>query len=323
MICFFDRDDDEMLAAKEGEWWRENAQRARSNNSAVLPRQEVTEDEFVSLMRRIQSNNTGEPGIFWTTDAEARSNPCVEASLDPFTFCNLTTINVSDIKDEQDFLWRVRCAAIIGTLQASYTNFAYLSPRWSQATRRSSLLGVSLTGLASNRLDALRLDLSVAAEVVKAANEETAMRIGMPIAHRTTLIKPEGTTSLVLGTSSGLHAYHSPFYLRGITVGKDEPIYPALQEIMPENLADLAEDPDNKAFAYFPMRAPDDAITRHEEAALELLERAKHYTQQWIEKGHRFGEWNNARSRVCNRSGGRWRVCRTDAEGPNARWSGP
>lgn len=289
MICFFDRDDEEMLCCKEGEWWRENSQRARANNSAVLARSEVSEEEFIALMQTIQANNTGEPGVFWTVDPAARANPCVEASLDPYTFCNLATVNVSDVADKADFLARCEAAALISTLQASFTNFSYLSERWSKATRKSSLLGVSLTGLTSRRLEVLGIDLAEGAERVKQVNAQIADLIGIPHAHRTTLIKPEGTAGLVLRTSSGIHAYHSPYYLRGITVGKDEPIYPTLQAIMPENLADLFEDPDNKAFAYFPIRAPQEAISRHEEDAISLLERAKECVVSWILTGHRVG----------------------------------
>lgn len=290
MICFFDRDDEEMMHCKEGEWWRTQGQRARANNSAVLPRREVTQEEFVALMRKIQENNTGEPGIYWTTDAEARSNPCVEASLDPFTFCNLTTINVSDLESEDDFLSRCWAASLIGTLQASYTNFSYLSPRWEKNTQHSSLLGVSLTGLASRRPEELGIDLAKGAKMVKSVNGLMAEKLGIPAAHRTTLIKPEGTTSLVLGTSSGLHAYHSPYYLRGVTVGKDEPIFPVLMELMPDNVTDLLGDPENKSFAYFPIKAPTSAISRHDESAIELLERAKSYTQEWIRTGHNLGK---------------------------------
>lgn len=289
MICFFDRDDEEMLRCKEGEWWRENSQRARANNSAVLPRDEVSEEEFIALMQKIQRNNTGEPGVFWTVDPAARANPCVEASLDPYTFCNLATVNVSDVADKADFLARCEAAALISTLQASFTNFSYLSERWSKATRKSSLLGVSLTGLTSRRLEVLGIDLAEGAERVKQTNAQIADLIGIPHAHRMTLIKPEGTAGLVLRTSSGIHAYHSPYYLRGITVGKDEPIYPTLQAIMPENLADLFEDPDNKSFAYFPIRAPQKAISRHEEDAIALLDRAKECVVSWILTGHRVG----------------------------------
>lgn len=228
-------------------------------------------------------------GKHWGIVEGVVAHNCAEASLDPFTFCNLTTINVADVVDEMDFLERCWAASLIGTLQASFTGFSYLSERWSEATRNSSLLGVSLTGLASRRLEALEIDLSEGANCVKQVNAHVADLIGIPRAHRTTLIKPEGTTSLILGTSSGLHAYHSPYYLRGVTVGKDEPIYPVLKEIMPDNLPDYWEDPQHKVFAQFPICAPEDAISRHDESAIDLLERAKAYTEDWIFTGHRVG----------------------------------
>lgn len=291
MICFFDNDDEDMLSCKAGDWWKENPQRGRANNSAVFFIEETTQDQFFHFMHRVEKNNTGEPGVFWTRSRTQRSNPCCEATLDPHSFCNLTEINMATVKSRQGFLERCHYASLIGTLQAHYTNFSYLRPRWREATENSSLIGVSLTGLASVLNSDLWSDalLREGATVVKNTNAFIAGVIGINPAHRATLIKPSGTASLVLGCASGMHVYHAQRYLRGITVGKSEPIYPILMDAMPDNIQDLYGDP-SKVFCYFPLQAPQGAWTRHDETALSLLHRVKKINNHWIQPGHRTGE---------------------------------
>ena len=150
-----------------------------------------------------------------------------EIGLRPYQFCNLTEVNVSDIASQEEYEARVKAAAFIGTLQASYTDFHYLRPVWQRHTEKDALIGVSMTGIASGGV--LKLDMKAAAKVVKSENKRVAEAIGIRPAARTTCVKPAGTTSLTLGTSSGIHAWHNDYYIRRIRVGKNEAIYNYLQ----------------------------------------------------------------------------------------------
>ena len=151
LISLFDRDDNEMLKCKHGEWWNHSPWRARANNSAVLPREEVTKEEFDYIFKMCQDSGSGEPGFSWTSNTDWGFNPCHEIALNPNQFCNLTTINQTEITSEKDFLNRVYAAALIGTLQASYTDFSYLRPVWKEITEKEALLGVSFTGIADGK----------------------------------------------------------------------------------------------------------------------------------------------------------------------------
>lgn len=286
MIALFDLDDDDMLTAKFGEWYVENPQRGRSNNSAVILRHKIDRLTFNELWKKIELSNAGEPGVFFTNDKDYGLNPCAEISLRPFQFCNLTTINATDIVDQADLNARARAAAFIGTLQASYTNFHYLRDIWKRTTEKEALIGVSMTGVASG--DVLNLDLTEAAEVVKAENARVAEIIGVNAAARTTTIKPEGTTSLVVGSSSGIHAWHNDFYIRRLRVGKNESIYHYLLNNHPELLEDEYFKPHQQAVISVPQRAPKNAITR-QESALDLLGRVTHVWKTWVKTGHRKG----------------------------------
>jgi len=227
MISLFNIDDDDMLTCKFGNWWEQNAQRGRANNSAVIVRHMVEKEVFLDLWKKIEASGSGEPGFFFTNDKEWGMNPCAEISLRPFQFCNLTTIHAGDVKDQADLNERAKAASFIGTLQASYTNFHYLRDIWKKTTEKEALIGVSMTGIASGSV--LKLDMKEAANIVKEENARVAAIIGTNPAARTTTVKPEGTSSLVLGTSSGIHAWHSEYYTRRIRVGKNESIYTYLQ----------------------------------------------------------------------------------------------
>ena len=204
LISLFSADDQDMLACKSGSWWEKNPQRARANNSAVIVRHRVDKAFFKDVWERIEKSNSGEPGIYFTNDKEWGCNPCCEIGLRPFQFCNLCEVNVSDVRDQEDLNNRVRAAAFLGTLQASYTDFHYLRPVWRRTTEREALLGVSLTGIGSNK--AQHLDLEQAAKIAVDENKRVAEIIGIKPAARVTTIKPAGTSSLVLGCSSGIHA---------------------------------------------------------------------------------------------------------------------
>ena len=287
LISLFSADDEDMIAAKSGAWWELNPQRGRANNSAVLLRNKVTEEFFMSLWDKIKASGAGEPGIYLSNDKDWGTNPCCEIALRPYQFCNLCEVNVSDVVDQQDLNERVKAAALIGTLQASYTNFHYLRPVWQRTTEKDALIGIGMTGIGSGV--AQKLDLKEAARIVKEENERVAELIGINASARCTTIKPSGTSSLTLGTSSGIHAWHNDYYARRIRVGKNEAIYNYLQIYHPELVEDEYFRPHDTAVISVPQKAPQGAILRHE-SALDLLERVKFFYQNWIKPGHRNGQ---------------------------------
>ena len=286
MISLFSADDAEMIACKSGSWWENNPQRGRANNSAVLLRHRVTKDFFMDLWNRIKASGSGEPGIYFNNDKDWGTNPCCEIALRPYQFCNLTEVNASDIQDQADLEGRVSAASFLGTLQAGYTDFHYLREIWQRNTEKDALLGVSMTGIASNVVE--HLDLEMAAYEVKKENEKVAKLIGINPASRTTCVKPAGTTSLVLGTSSGIHAWHNDYYIRRLRVGKDEAIYGYLSREHPELVEDEFFNPTKQAVISVPQQAPEDAITRHE-SVFDLLERVKNFSIRWVGAGHKDG----------------------------------
>ena len=286
MIALFDVDDEDMLTSKYGKWYETDPQRGRANNSAVILRHKIDKETFLELWKKVELSNAGEPGIFFTNDKDWGINPCAEVSLRPFQFCNLSTINASDIKDQADLNARSKAASFIATLQASYTNFHYLREIWEKTTTKEALIGVSMTGIASGRV--LDLDLKQAAEIVKEENARVAELIGINKSARCTVVKPEGTSSLVLGSSSGIHAWHNDYYIRRIRLGKNEAIYHYLIENHPEMVEDEFFKPHIQAVVSVPQNAPEGAITRHE-TALHLLDRVAKVWKTWIKPGHRKG----------------------------------
>ena len=287
LISLFSADDENMIAAKSGAWWELNPQRGRANNSAVLLRSKASEEFFMSLWEKIKASGAGEPGIYFNNDKDWGTNPCCEIALRPYQFCNLCEVNVSDVVDQDDLNARVKAATFIGTLQASYTSFHYLRPVWQRTTEKDALIGVGMTGIGSGA--AQKLDLKQAAQIVKEENERVAKLIGINAAARCTTIKPSGTSSLTLGTSSGIHAWHNDFYVRRIRVGKNEAIYTHLAIHHPELVEDEYFRPHDTAVISVPQKAPKDSILRHE-SALQLLERVKFFYQNWIKPGHRTGQ---------------------------------
>jgi ribonucleoside-diphosphate reductase alpha chain len=286
LICLFSATDLEMISAKTGNWWELNPQRGRSNNSAVLVRSKVEEEFFFQLWERIKKSGTGEPGIYLTNDKSWGTNPCVEIALRAFQFCNLCEVNVSDVYTQEELNKRVAAAAFIGTLQASYTNFHYLRDVWRRVTEKDALIGVSMTGIGSGTVTSLNLKES--AELVKKINSETAAIIGIKQSARSTTLKPAGTTSLVFGTASGIHAWHNKFYIRRIRILKTDALYTFLLIHHPELLEDDYFRPHDTAIISIPQRAPEGAILRTE-SALDLLNRVKLFYIKWIKPGHRGG----------------------------------
>ena len=289
LISLFSADDDEMIAAKSGNWWETNPQRGRANNSVVLLRHKVDEEYFMNLWERIKASGAGEPGFYLSNDKDWGTNPCCEIALRPHQFCNLTEVNASNITSQEDLNERVQAAAFIGTLQAGYTDFHYLRPVWQRTTERDALIGVSLTGIASGRVLADGISLKEASQNVKKENVRVSELIGIRSASRTTCVKPAGTTSLTLGTSSGIHAWHNDYYIRRLRVGKNEAIFTHLAIHHPELVEDDYFRPHDTAVIGIPQKAPDGSILRTE-SALDLLNRVKKVTKEWIRPGHRTGQ---------------------------------
>lgn len=291
LISLFSFDDEDMITCKYGNWWELNEQRGRANNSAVIDRRRILEPEFQDLWKRIQLSGCGEPGIYFTNDIDLGTNPCCEISLKPFQFCNLTEVNVSDITDLDDLKERVEAATVLGTMQAGFTDFHYLRDIWKKTTEKDALIGVGMTGIASGEV--LKHDLSKLASLVKKVNEETAKLLGVNPAARATTVKPSGTTSCVLGTSSGIHAWHAPYYLRTVRFNTNE----SIAQYLMQNHSELVEAdqlrPHDTICVRIPIKAPKGAILRDEETALELMERVKRFNVEWVRKGHRRGNNTN------------------------------
>lgn len=271
-------------------WWVCNPQRGRANNSAMILRHKIKKNEFITLWKKVEESNSGEPGIYFSNDKDAGTNPCCEISLRPYQFCNLCEVNVSDVESQEDLNERVKAATLIGTLQASYTNFHYLREIWRKTTEKEALIGIGMTGIASGKI--LNYNLEEAAELVKSENEKWAKILGINKAARTTTIKPSGTSSLILGTSSGIHGWHDEYYIRTIRLGKNESLYYYLLINHPELIEDDKFKPEIQAVVSIPQKAPDNSILRNE-SALDLLERIKKFNIEWVKKGHRRGENTN------------------------------
>jgi len=286
LISLFTATDDDMISCKSGNWWETNPQRGRSNNSAVLMRHKITKEFFMDLWKRVELSGAGEPGIYLNNDKDWGTNPCCEIALRPFQFCNLCEVNVSNVKDQDDFNNRVKAAAFIGTLQAGYTDFHYLREIWKETTEKDALIGVSMTGIGSAAV--LQMDMKAAANIVTKENARVAKLIEINSSARCTTVKPAGTTSLVLGTSSGIHAWHNDYYVRRMRVGKNEAIY----NYLIDNHTGLIEDeyfrPHDTAVISIPQKAPEGSILRTE-SPFDTLERVKRVAQEWIRPGHRRG----------------------------------
>jgi len=286
LISLFSADDDAMIGCKSGHWWEEAPQRGRANNSAVLMRHKITKDFFMDLWKRVELSGAGEPGIYLNNDKDWGTNPCCEIALRPYQVCNLCEVNASDIESQEDFNTRVKHAAFIGTLQAGYTDFHYLRDIWKETTEKDALIGVSMTGIGSGTV--LGYDMKKAASVVKRENTRVAKMIGINPAARCTTVKPAGTTSLALGTSSGIHAWHNDYYIRRIRVGKNESMYKYLHKFHPELIEDDYFRPHDTAVISIPQKAPEGSILR-DESPFDLLERIKKVATEWVQPGHRKG----------------------------------
>lgn len=293
-ICVFSPDDEEMATAKIGNWFTENPQRGRSNNSALLLRDSTTKEHFNRLMELVRQ--FGEPGFVWSDSTELIVNPCVEIGMYPvdtetgfsgWQGCNLSTINCSKVKTEEDFYEACRAAAIIGTLQAGFTSFPYLGEVSERIFAREALLGVSGTGWLEKPEICLNPKVQRnGAEIVKSINKEIAALIGINPAARTTCVKPEGSSSCVLGTASGIHPHHAKRYIRRVQANKMENVYKLFKKINPracESSVWSANDTDD--VISFCIEVPDGSKTKNQTTAISLLEIVKSTQENWVING--------------------------------------
>jgi len=286
LISLFSADDEQMLTCKFGNWWELNPQRGRANNSAVLVRHRITKEFFLDLWRKIELSNAGEPGIYFTNNPDWGTNPCCEIALRPYQFCNLCEVNVSDVTSQQDLNERVTAATFFGTLQAGFTDFHYLRPIWKKTTEKDALVGIGMTGIAS--MEVFKYDLKEAANEAELTNIEICQTIGINRAARITCVKPSGTTSCVLGTASGIHAWHNDFYIRRMQMSKSEDLYKYLSTNHPNLVKDHLLIP-NSAVVEIPIKAPAGSVIRTE-TAIDTLERVKKVSMDWIKPGHIHGD---------------------------------
>jgi ribonucleoside-triphosphate reductase (thioredoxin) len=319
-IALFSADDEEMVNAKTGEWWKHNAQRQHSNNSAMLVRSSATKDEFMSLFNAIRQ--FGEPGFYFTESAEYGANPCVEIGLAPsmvvdeqsiaklrqygytepltvgetisgWQHCNLTTINGRMCETPEAFYGLCKVAATIGTLQAAYTEMSYLGPVTRVINERESLLGVSICGILE-RPDVLLNPavLRKGAETCVMTNRAVAEAIGINPAARVTCVKPEGTASLLLGSASGIHPHHAKRYFRRVQAARTEPVYNFFKSVNPQMTEVYGMKADTTDVLTFPIEAPEGAILKKDIGALQFLDMVKLVQENWVVPGTAHEKYN-------------------------------
>jgi len=291
-ICLFSPDDEEMLNAKTGNWFIDNPQRGRSNNSAVIVRGEETKDSFKKRMEPIKQ--FGEPGFYFVESKEHTTNPCVEIGMYPqingksgWQGCNLTEINGGKCSTKEEFFKACRAGSILGTLQAGYTNFKYLDNTSKKIFEREALLGVSVTGWMNNPDVLLDADIQrEGAEIVKKVNKEVAALIGINPAARTTCVKPSGNASVLLETASGIHAEHSPRYLRHIQLNKETEVAQLIANTNPYMVEEGVWSANQTDYCVaFPIISPEGSLYRQELYGTDLLEKVKLVQQNWVEAG--------------------------------------
>ena len=290
MIALFSLDDTVMATSKHGNWWELYPELGRANNSAVILRNRIKKHEFEHLWKMTVDSNSGEPGVYFTNDPEYGTNPCCEIALRPYSFCNLTEINGGVINSQEEYNDYSRVASFFGTLQAGFTDFHYLRKIWQNNTEKDALIGVGITGIANGNI--LKYDLNEAADVAIAENLRVSKLIGIRRAARVTTIKPSGTTSCVVGTSSGIHAWHSKYYIRNIQCKVGDELYNFFNKKHPRLITVMEYAPDSAVIG-IPLMAPDNAILREDETALALLQRVKRFNVKWVKPGHINGPNSN------------------------------
>jgi ribonucleoside-triphosphate reductase len=292
-ICMFSPDDYDMMNAKVGNWFIDNPQRGRSNNSVVLKRGATGRQQFADIMKSVK--DYGEPGFIFVEDEDFTVNPCVEIGMLPrteegvsgFQFCNLTEINGGAINSTDDFMKACIASAILGTLQAGYTNFTYVSDATIKITEREALLGCSITGW-MNSPDILfdKVNMKNGAQIVLAINKKMASLLGIEPAARTTCVKPSGNASVILGTASGIHGEHSKHYFRNVQMTAEDDVAMLIEDLNPKMVEDSvwSAGGTDKVIS-FPVTTKDGSIYKSDLLGVKQLEYVKLAQQNWVEYG--------------------------------------
>jgi len=293
-LALFSANDQEMAKAKTGNWYVDNPQRARSNNSALLLKDDTTLEQFTKLMESVKE--FGEPGFIWSDSTEMTFNPCVEVGMWPvdektgksgWQGCNLSTINCSSVSDEEDFYERCKAAAIIGTLQAGFTKLDYLGEISNNIFEREALLGVSLTGIMEkHELVLTEKVLKAGAKIAVETNKELSKKININQAARVTCLKPEGTSSSMLGTSSGIHPHHAKRYIRHVQANILEAPYQHFKNYNPHACEKSSWSANNTdEVIKFPVEVPDGSKLKNQLPAVEMLSVVKDTQKNWVHSG--------------------------------------
>lgn len=292
-ICMFSKDDKEMLNSKTGNWFVDNPQRGRSNNSVMIKRDELTREEWAEIMKSVKQ--VGEPGFIFVDNLEFTLNPCAEIGMLPVSpsgesgiqHCNLSEINGGKCVDELTFKQACIAASVLGTLQAGYTDFKYVSKATREITERESLIGVSITGWMNNPGVLFNKDAMIeGAELVKGVNAKIAKLIGINPAARTTTVKPSGNASVLLGTASGIHGEHSPMYFRNVQMNENDEVLSILRDVNP-NMTEKSVWSSNGTdyVVSFPVVTKEGSIYKDDLLGVKQLEYVKLAQQNWIEYG--------------------------------------
>ena len=291
-ICLFSPDDEEMMNAKTGSWYMDNPQRGRSNNSAVIVRDETTPEQFGKIMESVKQ--FGEPGFVFVESTEHTTNPCVEIGMFPqmdnksgWQGCNLTEINGGMCNTEEDFYKACRAASILGTLQAGYTEFKFLDETSKKIFDREALLGVSITGWMNNPKILFDAEvLEKGAKIVKEVNREVAEKLGINPAARTTCVKPSGNASVLLQTASGIHAEHSNMYIRNVQMNKESEITQAIMKANPYMVEESVWSAGGTdVVVSFPIIPHKESILKDELIGVTHLEKVKLAQKHWVNAG--------------------------------------
>ena len=302
MISLSNINDIEMAAAKSGNWWEKNSQRALSNNSVAYSRKPEME-QFIAEWKNLYDSKSGERGIYNVAAAQKQAgkwgrrdpeihygtNPCSEIILRPYQFCNLSEVVIREKDTSKTVAEKVRLATILGTWQSTLTDFKYLRKIWKDNTEEERLLGVSLTGQFGNKFFSGKEDLKKLEDTLerlrdyaRETNAEMAKELNIPASAAITCVKPSGTVSQLVGVSSGMHAWHSDYYIRTVRGDKKDPLSTFLKEVGIPVEDDFMKPNDTYVFS-FPVKAPEGAITRNDLTAIDHLNTWLVYQRAWCE----------------------------------------
>lgn len=299
-ICLFSATDNDMLNAKTGDWYIKNPQRGRSNNSVILIRNKTSKELFSKIMESVKS--WGEPGFVWSSNEDIIYNPCVEIGMTPYYIdenenkisgwegCNLTEINGSKCNSEQEFYDACKASAILGTLQAGYTNFKYVTDVTKKIFDKEALLGCSITGFMNNPVILFNPEIQKkGAEIIKETNKIISLLIGINQAARTTCVKPSGNASVILGTASGIHGEHSKKYFRNVQVNKEEELGKVIKILNPKMVENSLWSNNNSDWVIsFPINSKEGSIYKKDLYGVKQLEYVKLTQQNWVEFGTNY-----------------------------------